>query len=226
VNIQVIRSRIECLNTLAEDEAPRPCAGRLSTELDSLPVTFFRDGVKVGDRAFTPYNLRPAQELIKDILDGYFPRALRESHPNGATLHVVDRTGNGFADWFRDFARDDPELADGGERLRPRCGRTVCAPGDAKGAGERLVSKLPERVVTKSGQVCDVRGAIAKRLGVACATSGNGKGALPGNSDASEEVSLLDTGRDSSAPSARLQVKLEGGQRVKLCMEPHATIGA
>merc|ERR1712094_121725 len=39
------------------------------------------------------------------------------------------------------------------------------------------------------------------------------------------ELALLDAGRDSLAPIARLQVKLEGGQRVCLSMEPHATLG-
>lgn len=218
VDIQVIRSRVESLNVMVEEEDKT----RGSVHHEQVPITFFCDGVKLGERAFIPYNLRPCQELIKELLDGYFPRALRDDHPHGVQLHVVDRTGNGFAAWLRDFAKNDPELADGGERLRPRCGHAVHAPGDAKSAGERLLSKLPERVVSKNGQICEVRGAIAEKLGLPSCGGPTAGGGAPA---ASEDVVLLDAGRDPSAPSVRLQVKLEGGQRLKLCMEPHATVG-
>eukprot|EP00927_Polykrikos_kofoidii_P065420 TRINITY_DN61177_c0_g1_i1.p1 TRINITY_DN61177_c0_g1~~TRINITY_DN61177_c0_g1_i1.p1 ORF type:complete len:677 (+),score=108.17 TRINITY_DN61177_c0_g1_i1:88-2118(+) len=239
VDIGVIRSRVESLNALVEEEddargGTPPGVSRVGKgteknprELALVPLTFFCDGVKAGERAFMSYELRPCQALIKDILDGFFPRALKDDFPNGVKMHVVDRTGNAFATWFRDFARNDPELADGGERLRPHRGHAIHAPMDAQSAEERFVSKLPEHVVTKSGQICNVRGAVAEKLGLRpSGASSVGSVAVVGDAAAkSEEVMLLDAGREASKPSTRLQVKLETGHRVKLCMEMHATVG-
>eukprot|EP00929_Paragymnodinium_shiwhaense_P080185 TRINITY_DN41804_c0_g1_i1.p1 TRINITY_DN41804_c0_g1~~TRINITY_DN41804_c0_g1_i1.p1 ORF type:complete len:635 (+),score=132.69 TRINITY_DN41804_c0_g1_i1:73-1977(+) len=241
VDIKVLRSRIEGLNALVEEEAQHAvnvgrAGGSNVAKLAAdgalpVPLTFFQDGVKLGERAFMPYNIRPAQDLIKEVLDGFFPRCLSESHPDGVQLHVVDRTGNAFVAWFREFARQDPDLCDGGDRLRPRCGQAVHAPSDNKSAAENFLAKLPERVISKNGNVCNVRGALAEKLGVPAAApkapSCGAPGAVgeSGGGAAQKEVNLLASGRDPSAPSAKLQVKLEGGQRVKLCMEITATVG-
>jgi len=233
VDIAVIRARVEALNLAAEAEAPQVKqsaggAAQIAGGSDTLPLTFFADGVKLADWAFMPYGEKPAQELIKTILDGSVPKPLRETYPNGVPLRVVDRTGNGFVAWFRGFSRNDPDLVDGGERLRlnQNCGRAMRNPSEPKSAGERLVSKLPDRVVLKNGRVCDVRGAIAGQLGVP-ANPQPSVGAAPviALTGKDGEMTLLDAGRDADVPFARLMVKLEGGQRVKLCMEPHATIG-
>ncbi|CAK0826137.1 unnamed protein product [Prorocentrum cordatum] len=150
----------------------------------------------------------------------------------GKLAEVVDRTGSAYRAWLRDLAARDPELADGGIRLRPSAGRAVNAPADKRTPAERFLARLPEKVV-RGGQVVDVRGAIAERLmpgGSAARVSSEPP--APGGAGAAGaeargcEVSLLAAGRDPDAPSARLQVKLEGGQRVLLRMEPDATVGA
>merc|ERR1712151_1178507 len=84
---------------------------RLSVEELRLPVTFFADGLKLADHAFIPYNLRPAQQALKDILDGNFPCALQKEYPDGAHLRAVNRTSCTFAAWLRNGAADDLELA-------------------------------------------------------------------------------------------------------------------
>jgi len=235
VDIRVIQARVEGLNAMIEQEG-RPIVSnalpiaaavqaRFGGEETSvpLPLSFFSDGIKLSDRAFLPYDQRPAQDLLRDILDGCFPRCLQEDYPNGATMQVVDRVGHQFANWLRDCARDDPELADGGERLRPGAGVAVHAPSEAKSAAERLLAKMPERVL-RNGHVCEVRGPLAAKLGVATAAASSSAPAT--GHKAGDEMLLLDAGRDEASPIARLQVKLEGGQRVTLCMEPTATIGA
>lgn len=257
VDIKVIRARVEGLNAMLEDDGPQVVKdeaggvrrGFLATNAAAVPLTFFADGVKLADWSFMLYTSPTTQKVIKDILDGFFPKLLQEEHPNGIALRVVDRTGNAFKEWLREFAREDPELADGGDRLRPACGGSVVkAPADQRSAGERLLAKLPERVVRSNGQISDVRSAIAERLGTAagpltvgarsrCASApvsetgagaaaggaaGSGRAAASGNA----EVSLLEAGRDAATPIARLQVKLETGHRMTLLMEPHATIGA
>ncbi|CAE8613964.1 unnamed protein product, partial [Polarella glacialis] len=148
---------------------------------------------------------------------------------DGVLLKIIDRVGHTYSAWLQEFARSDPDLADGGERLRQKGDSSSRLNGDEKSPGERLLSKLPERVI-RGGRVCEVRGAIAQRLGV---TPGVSSAALRSTSapasrglrSAFTEVSLLEAAREASAPVARLQVKLEGGQKVLLRMEPSATIG-
>ncbi|CAE8596902.1 unnamed protein product, partial [Polarella glacialis] len=176
---------------------------------DELPVTFFGDGVKLADHAFFPFDSRPAQTLIRDILDGHLPRLLKDDHPDGVLLKIIDRVGHTYSAWLQEFARSDPDLADGGERLRQKGDSSSRLNGDEKSPGERLLSKLPERVI-RGGRVCEVRGAIAQRLGV---TPGVSSAALRSTSapasrglrSAFTEVSLLEAAREASAPVARLQ---------------------
>jgi len=240
VDIEVIKSRVESLNAMIESDRSKVekdlVGGKVQARLVDetampSPLTFFCDGLKVSDYAFLPYDSHTAQDVLKDILDGYFPRTLAKEHPNGIALKVIDRTGNAFQAWLREFARDDPDLIDGGSRLRPPGGRAVRAPADEMSAGERLLAKLPERVV-KDGRVCEVRGPIAQKLGAVAGVDGHlgsRRASAPpplSKGDSGGEISLLDTCREPTAPTARLQVKLEGGQKIVLCMEPHATIGA
>lgn len=229
VDIHVIKARLQDLNEKLEETASGNVAIRqggcnnvahLSKEEQWLPVTFFSDGLKLADHAFIPYNLRPAQQALKDILDGCFPRALQTEYPDGAFLRAVDRTSSAFTAWLRNGAVEDAELADAGDRLRPSVGYAMQK--DLRSAGERFVAKLPERVI-REGRVCDIRAAVAKQIGAPSAISAGGSSSSSGKSD---EVSLLDPGRESSAPFARLQVKLEAGQRVLFFLEPHATVGA
>jgi len=241
VDVKVLESRVQGLNAALEQElsdvGPRRSPGnnicQLRSSAPEFPLTFFRDGLKLADRPFTAYELRPAQDLIRDVLDGYFPRVLKDEHPDGVLLKVIDRTGHTFQAWFRQFSRDDPELADGGERLKPSAASGVAlrAPADSRSAEERLLAKLPERVI-KGGRICEVRNAIADKLGVV-QTPGPGANirslsAPPKRSSSTSsggDVNLLRPGREEKEPLARLQVKLEAGQKVLLRMEPDATIG-
>eukprot|EP00419_Tripos_fusus_P013761 CAMPEP_0172744514 /NCGR_PEP_ID=MMETSP1074-20121228/135393_1 /TAXON_ID=2916 /ORGANISM="Ceratium fusus, Strain PA161109" /LENGTH=420 /DNA_ID=CAMNT_0013575489 /DNA_START=26 /DNA_END=1288 /DNA_ORIENTATION=+ len=237
VNIKVIDSRVQGLNAMLEEE--RDASGKASgAKLGQLsdgdlpqPLTFFRDGIKMSDYAFLQYESRTAQDLIKDVLDGFFPRMLKDRYPDGVVMKVVDRTGNDFKSWLRDFARDDPDLTAGGERLRPVCGgRAIRSKADEQTPGERLLEKLPERVV-RDGKVFEIRGPLRERLAPGTVTASvpqasSGVQAAQASSSKQQEVVLLDEGRDPQKPVAQLQVKLEGGQRVHLRLEQHATIGS
>jgi hypothetical protein len=111
---------------------------------DSLPIplTFFKDGVKLGSFDFQSHDLASAQQLIRDIMDGYFPYALKEDYPDGVAMKVVDRTSHEFSDWLCSRSHGDPELLDGGNRLAPLGGR-VLHPRSAVGeeANSRHIEK-------------------------------------------------------------------------------------
>ncbi|CAK9060094.1 unnamed protein product [Durusdinium trenchii] len=225
VDIQVIQTRIEALNSALEQEtkvvqekAGGGVCARLST-METLPLTFFRDGLKLADHGFMLFQSSSAQDAIRDLLEGFLPRQLREEHPKGVALKVLDRTKMSFRQWLKE-AMEDPELVDGGSRLRVSVGQALHDPQDTRSASERFVAQLPERVLRK-GQVCQVRSAIAQRLGV---DAGPRSASAPPPSG-HQEVALLAIGRPADAPAARLQVKLESGQKVLLKMEFDATIG-
>merc|ERR1719265_2388613 len=91
----------------------------------------------------------------------------------------------------------------------------------AKDAREQLLSKLPEKVI-RDGQVCEVREEVAKKLGMGSAVRNT---SAPAANRAQHLVSMLKEGRESVAPVAKLQVKVEGGERVVFEMEHSQTIG-
>lgn len=245
VDIHVIQGRVESLNAMVEKEGAKVVSDRrggavharlVADDALPLPLTFFQDGVKLGDRAFQAYELRPTQQLLRDILDGFFPYTLKDEFPNGVALKVVDRTAYSFKEWLRDLALSDVDLMDAGDRLAPAGGRVLRpnAPGANRNvAAERFLQKLPEKVL-RGGRICEVRGPIEQQLrgnasargtsapAVAAESAGAGSSS---SSTSAGEVSLLAPGRDASAPVARLQVKLEGGQRLVLCMEVFQTVG-
>jgi len=234
VDVQTLADRVEGLNATVERAGPRVVSDRVGGAVHRLksdddlplPLTVFRDGVKLGAGAFQTYNSRPAQQVLRDILDGYFPYALKDEYPDGVALKVLDRTEHDFERWLRDYAPGDPDLAGGGDRL---------APGGCRVIGAQFHSAKPPEKVLRGGNICEVRDGI----GVAESPPFLGGGASVGNAGnrhssapvcrmatAAQEVSLLEPGRDPSAPMARLQVKLEGGGRLVLCMEATQTIGA
>lgn len=206
VDVQVMSSKVEGLNASVKQEGARIVASRVggavharlvADEDPPVPLTFFKDGVKLGRCSFEQYDTSGAQHLIRDILDGFFPYALKDDYPDGVLLKVIDRTTCDFAAWLEGNASTDRDLTDGGSRLVVQGGRALNGP---------------------AGGVSGLRGGNAGSRGTS----------LPGSvskAAAPNEISLVDEGRDPTAPMARLQVKLEGGLRVVLCMEPHHTLG-
>ncbi|CAK0888710.1 unnamed protein product, partial [Prorocentrum cordatum] len=66
---------------------------------EALPLVFFGDGVKLGKEPFRPYGQREAQQLLDDIMDGFFPYALKDDHPGGVVLKDAFWGGN-LVLWF------------------------------------------------------------------------------------------------------------------------------
>mmetsp|Transcript_87591 Transcript_87591/g.157867 ORF Transcript_87591/g.157867 Transcript_87591/m.157867 type:complete len:705 (-) Transcript_87591:104-2218(-) len=231
VDIQVVTAKVEGLNATVEKEGARIVRDRVggavharlvADDAPPLPLCFFKDGVKLGGRDFQMYSSRPAQLLLRDILDGFFPYALKNDFPDGVMLKVVDRTGYDFTTWLRDHPTGDKELTDGGDRLALVGVRA--SGGGANGSLCSAAERVPEKFV-RNGLICEVRGPEELLRGGNAGARGNSAPAGPCNrSSASGEVSLLHPDRDPTAPLARLQVKLDG-LRLVLCMEPTHTIG-
>jgi len=222
LDINVIESRVHSLNAMVEKESAHIVSRRVggamharlvADDASPLPLSFFRDGLKLGAHAFMAFDMGPAQQLIRDILDGYFPYALKDDHPDGVAMKVVDRTGYTFADWLERHAQNDADLTDSGNRLVPTGVHAL----KRAAVGADFLGRLPDKIV-RDGRICDIHGPVGQQLK---------GGAVAGTSapDAENEVIMLLPGREPSAATARLQVKLIGGERVVFHMEPSHTIG-
>lgn len=230
VDIQAIAASVKALNATVQKEGARVVSDRFGGAVHArlvaddalpLPLTFFQDGVKLGGCKFQQYEQDGVQQLIKDILDGYFPFALKDDYPEGVNLRVVDRTTRKFEEWLRESAQSgDPELVDGGSRLCPAGGRPLRAPSRTHGIATVSGDAVTAGKVVRAGEICEITPARAS-LGTAVAS--RGCSAPP---PANGEVTLLSPSRDACAPAVRLQVRLGHGERLVLLMEPSATIGA
>lgn len=134
VDVQAVKAQVESLNGSVEREGAKVVSesvgGAVRARLAQddampLPLALFRDGVKLGRLAFKLYSEQAAQQIVRDVLDGYFPYVLKDDYPEGTALKVVDRTGLTFEVWVQSHAETDQELADKGDRCLPAVGRLV-----------------------------------------------------------------------------------------------------
>eukprot|EP00747_Dinoflagellata_sp_TGD_P165599 gnl/TRDRNA2_/TRDRNA2_187091_c0_seq1.p1 gnl/TRDRNA2_/TRDRNA2_187091_c0~~gnl/TRDRNA2_/TRDRNA2_187091_c0_seq1.p1 ORF type:complete len:560 (+),score=119.67 gnl/TRDRNA2_/TRDRNA2_187091_c0_seq1:127-1680(+) len=224
LDIDVIETMVKTLNSSVEKEGPRVVSSRVgkavharlvSEEKPPLPLTFFRDGLKLGEQAFCVYESPTAQQVIRDVLDGYFPYVLKDQYPDGVNLKVVDRTTWAFDDWLANHSQTDRDLADGGDRCAPTFGRMIRPPTSLSASTSGTVSQQPAEVKKQHCQPAD-----------ASKVERQGAPGPPAAARGHEEVvSLLAVGRPAAASSARVQVKVADGQRICFLMEPSQTIG-
>jgi len=208
VNIAEIESRVCGLNAMVERAAQVVRDSRGGTvharfvmdDAPPLPLTFFADGIKLGSHTFRPYSSMQAQQVLHDVLDGYFPYELKAEYPDGVCLKVVDRMAHEFDDWMQNLSHDDKDLLAGGDRLAPR-GARVLHSGTSK-----RPPKLPG-------------GAPKQDAGDRPRT-----GSTPPAPVLAHEVSLLRTERAPDQPIAKLQVRLHG-HRLIFSVETVQTIG-
>lgn len=227
LDIKVIEAKVQSLNEMVDSDAhivSQAVGGAVHARLSSnnygmpLPLIFFADGLKLGEWAFQQFDSPSSQHLIRDILEGYFPYVLKDDFPNGVELKVVNRTAHKYSEWLSGHASSDKEVVDNGDRLAPVGGYAL---GQARDVREQMLAKLPEKVI-RDGQVCDVREEVAKKLGMGSAVRNTS--APPASRD-QHLVSLLKESRERNAPVAKLQVKVEGSERIVFEMEHSQTIG-
>ncbi|CAJ1450118.1 unnamed protein product [Effrenium voratum] len=168
VDTEVMATRVAELNALVRQEGARivatrgPGGGRqarlVADDTTPLPLSFFKDGLKLGGLGFQSFSSRSAQQLLQDILDGYFPYELKKDYPDGVMLKVVDRTMLTFSAW-KEQAASDPELHSSGDRLAIGGGKVLNANGGA----------LPDKVL-RHGDICEAGPKIHKRQNLWCSS--------------------------------------------------------
>jgi hypothetical protein len=92
LNLESLIDKIELLNskflrnykpTFRKDKDPNP---------DSIKMKFYKNGFKVGTLRYFSYISKEAHNILKDIMDGFFPSFLKNIFPEGILLKVVNKS--------------------------------------------------------------------------------------------------------------------------------------
>lgn len=115
-----------------------------------LPLAFFKNGIILKGFPFFPYGTKDTVNLLADILDGYFPKQLEKSFPDGTLLKIIDKLDDVYSanksNVDKIFGPDEKELAD----LKPM-------------TKNEFQKKLPEKVI-KNGRIVEIRNAINNKM--------------------------------------------------------------
>lgn len=112
-------------------------------------MVFYKNGIHLEGFPMFYYGSHDALALIADILDGYFPRQLEKSYPDGVLLHMVDKL---------DEVHDEKKPTKIGS-----INDTPLGDGMKQVSKEDFLNKLPEKVI-RDGKIIEIRKAVEERL--------------------------------------------------------------
>uniref|UniRef100_A0A8D0B7W6 UBX domain-containing protein 11 n=1 Tax=Salvator merianae TaxID=96440 RepID=A0A8D0B7W6_SALMN len=202
IDLDLILENLKDLNALAGEgmsQIERTAGGARLRQLDSVPLTFYQNGIVMFNGPFRSYEEPSTQRCLRDLMDGYFPSELQRRYPEGVPFQVTDKRDVFFQE------RNLPESF-------PGVGQVT---GHAKASGvkvtkeipgprlslEQFLNKLPKLMI-RDGQVIDIRGETRKTLQ-----------GLDGTQ--SHEVILVET------PSLSAMKKRLEGERKKEASDPN-----
>jgi hypothetical protein len=198
----------------------RPAGAYTLQQAPEVQLWVFADGLRLHRCPPQPYSSAAARAVISDVLEGYYPAALRDEFPDGVAIQLVDRAAEPMA-------------------------AAAAAAAAARGppgplSRQQLLQRLPAAVI-RNGRVVSVRAGVEEYLRGAAAGAGQrevldgGGGGGGGGSDGAgaAEGGCEGGGGEGSGSegggaegAARLQVKDEGGARTYvLAMRGSDTIG-
>lgn len=186
---------------------------------------------------FTRYGSPAGRAFLQDVMDGFFPSALRAAFPEGVPLGMLDRTTITFAPSL------PPKVSTGGAASAPSAGAKGSEPG-ATGAGAgaapdapqassltveqrlarlarlgqpelpvtsaaALLASLPTRVVAADGALVPVRSGVAAFLAGTPAPGASSGTASSGTAAAASAAAAPGTGTGTSAGGCTVQLRIE-----------------
>ena len=187
ISIQTIALRVQELNQQVLKENPKkfkqidPNNAKIMKLENSLkkPLHLIFYGNCVHLESFPPftYGSKDAIGLLTDLMDGFFPRQLEKSHPDGILLELIDRLDEMKAGAGEDKIKrggvkvggaSTPtqhiiakqglnQLINGYETLEDQRGRELTK--------DQFLDKLPNKVI-KNGMIVEIKSEISKKLGM------------------------------------------------------------
>ena len=114
-------------------------------------MVFYKNGVQLEGFPIFYYGSHDAVSLIADILDGYFPRQLEKSHPDGVLLEVIDKLDDVYGDKQTNQKPEVANLWNGkGREIQPL-------------SKDEFLNKLPEKVI-REGKIVEIRKGVESHL--------------------------------------------------------------
>ncbi|XP_063167886.1 UBX domain-containing protein 11 [Candoia aspera] len=195
VSFDLVFENLKDLNVLAGEgvsQIKHTTGGARLKRLDSVPITFYQNGIVMFSGPFRSYKDPSTQRCLQDIMDGFFPSELQRRYPDGVPFQVTDKRDVFFQE--RKLPGCFPGSGRAVGRSRPSGIKETNEISGPKLTVEQFLNKLPKSVV-RDGQVIDIREDVKKTL--------QGLGGTR-----SHEVVLVET------PSlAALKKRLEGKQK-------------
>eukprot|EP00755_Sulcionema_specki_P021672 Sspe_Gene.74690::Locus_46670_Transcript_1_1_Confidence_1.000_Length_1150::g.74690::m.74690 len=140
--MKTLQQRVTELNLLIGEKKITSEAGMCKFAApDTLEIVVYSDGICVNQGPFRPYTWSLCRAFIDDILEGFFPYEYKERYPDGMLLKLHDESSTPCPKGRKE------------EKVHGLHGEH----------GYRIISKntflnrLPNKVITKSGQVVDVK---------------------------------------------------------------------
>ena len=165
--------RVRELNTVVEADRMRMVRDGNKARFELPPsekITVFRNGLMVREGPFRPFSATSAQQVVRDICDGFFPTEFKERYPAGVPLDVRDRRHDVFEHADAADGTQTVAFSGAGHQLGRKV-KTLADMGSAAmelpgGGGRGLLRRLPPSVV-HNGRVVDIRANVRKRLDAA-----------------------------------------------------------
>lgn len=113
-------------------------------------IIFYKNGIHLEGFPIFYYGSHDAVSLLADILDGYFPRQLEKSYPDGVLLKMVD-----LIDEVCDESAAKHKIATIGDQV----------PSDLKPLSkEEFLQRIPKNRISADGKIIEVRKNIAAMI--------------------------------------------------------------
>jgi len=156
----LLKDKISELNTIAGDGVGSvgngPRREKMIRMKNPARLILFQDGLKLHDGSFFPYSDVEAVRTLKDVYDGYFPKALQMSFPDGVPIKLEDRRRE----------RYHAAVPPAGSRALSNV-KGFASIGEEKPAPQsknELLGRLPQSVI-RNGKIIEVRSGVSAAMG-------------------------------------------------------------
>ncbi|KAM6428222.1 UBX domain-containing protein 11 isoform 3-T3 [Liasis olivaceus] len=164
INFDLIFENLKDLNVLVGEgvsQIKHTTGGARLKQLDSVPITFYQNGIVMFNGPFRSYEDPSTQHCLQDIMDGFFPSELQRRYPNGVPFQVTDKRDVFFQE--RKLPGCFPGFGQAVGRFKPSGIKETNEISGPKLTVEQFLNKLPKSVV-RDGQVIDIREDVKKTL--------------------------------------------------------------
>lgn len=117
---------------------------------DVVRLVVYKNGICVNSGPFRPFGWPLCEAFLQDLAEGYYPYEFKDKYPDGYPIEVTNK---------------QDEVCDPTKTTKPPGHRLVTDGSYQPVSTSEFLNKLPEKRVTASGRVIDVRDAIASIIG-------------------------------------------------------------